>query len=77
MNAFEELQMGTQALLDAAEHVYARPGGWHYHIDRNCIMLSGDDFEELNYTEIQKGDVAKRELCPCPGCAYEKGSRIR
>lgn len=45
--------------------IYARPGGSHYHTDRNCPMLRGDVYRELRYTVISYDDVAKRNLKPC------------
>jgi len=48
---------------------YARPDGWHYHTDRNCVMLSGDQFDKLNYKEVTFNETLKRCLIPCP-CAY-------
>lgn len=67
--------MGTKVLLEAAEHVYARPHGWHYHLNKECIMLQGGDFERMHYAEIQKTEIGKLKLNPCPACAYEKGRK--
>ena len=45
--------------------IYALPGGSHYHADRNCLMLRGDVYRELQYTVISYDDVSKRKLKPC------------
>ncbi len=52
-------------ITDGVTKLYARPGGWHYHLDRECPMLQGGDFEKLNYGEINAGDITKRHLNPC------------
>ena len=65
-------------ITDGETKVYARQGGWHYHLDRECPMLKGGDFEKLGYKEIREklgykeisvSDIAKRKLNPCL-CAY-------
>lgn len=50
--------------------IFARPDGWNYHLDRNCSMLQGGDFERLGYVTIKQEEVKKRHLRPCL-CAYE------
>ena len=54
--------------------IYARPGGWHYHLDRECSMLQGGDFGKLNYKEIKARDITKRHLNPCL-CCYQDSVR--
>jgi hypothetical protein len=49
--------------------IYARPEGWHYHLNRDCVMLSGGQFENYKYTTITPKDIRKRHLSPCV-CAY-------
>lgn len=56
-------------IIGGVTKIYARPDGWHYHLDRECSMLQGSDFEKLGYKEISIGDIVKRRLNPC-GCAY-------
>lgn len=56
--------------INADTVIYARPNGWHYHLDRECPMLSGDDFERLKYEVIKQKDIKKRGLRPCM-CAYD------
>lgn len=55
--------------IEEAEHIYARLDGRHYHLSRECMMLSGD-FERLGYEEIKVGDVKRRQLRPCI-CSYK------
>lgn len=50
--------------------IYARPDGWHYHLDRNCSMLQGGDFERLGYITITLKAIKRRHLNPCI-CCYE------
>jgi hypothetical protein len=50
--------------------IYARPGGRHYHLNRECPMLQGGDFERLGYIRITMAEVKKRKLNPCM-CAYQ------
>lgn len=67
-------------ITDGATKVYARQGGRHYHLDKECPMLKGGvfeklgykesgDFEKLGYKEIRVSDIVKRRLNPCV-CAY-------
>lgn len=56
--------------LADAERIYARPGGEHYHLDRDCPMLSAD-FDRFGYVEINRYDVKARRLRPC-ACAYKR-----
>lgn len=56
--------------IDDSTIIYARPDGWHYHLNRQCSMLQGEDFERLRYIEINKSEIKKRRLNPCL-CAYE------
>lgn len=49
--------------------IYARPAGGHYHLDRNCKMLQGYQFENYGYAQINKADIKRRKLNPCPACA--------
>jgi hypothetical protein len=58
--------------IDDTTVIYARPWGRHYHIDKDCPMLQGGDFERLGYTIIKKADIKKRRLNP-DLCAYEGG----
>lgn len=44
--------------------LYARPDGWHYHTDRNCLMLASEEYERLGYTEITMKEAKKRKLRP-------------
>lgn len=48
--------------------IYARPSGWHYHLDKNCPMLQGD-LGRLGYIIIPAKDIERRNLSPCL-CAY-------
>jgi hypothetical protein len=48
--------------------IYARPDGGHYHLNRNCPMLQGNQFKYYGYTEIKKLDIKKRKLRPCICC---------
>lgn len=52
--------------------IYARPNGWAFHLDRNCIMLSGSQFKDYGYVQIKKADIERRKLAPC-ACAYKEG----
>jgi len=54
--------------------IYARPGGLCYHLERNCQMLQGGDFERLKYRQITQRDIKLRYLNPCI-CAYKEGIR--
>lgn len=45
--------------------IYARKDGMHYHFRKDCIMLSGGQFEELLYEEITVDDIKERKLMPC------------
>ena len=45
--------------------VYARPGGSHYHLTRNCTMLQGKQFRTMRYKEITLKDSRQRGLTPC------------
>lgn len=45
--------------------VYARPRGEHYHMKRDCPMLTGGQFEKMGYKEITPEDIVKRKLRPC------------
>lgn len=56
-------------ITNGVTKIYARQGGWHYHLDRECIMLGGSDFEKFGYKEISKSDIVRRRLNPC-ACAY-------
>ncbi len=58
--------------IDGETIIFARPDGWHYHLDKNCPMLQGGDFERLKYTRITRVELAKRKLWACPGCAIFK-----
>lgn len=55
----------------AESKYFARPDGWHYHVDRNCPMLAGGDFERFGYKEITMKEAKKRKLRPC-ACADKK-----
>lgn len=55
--------------LEEARNIYARPGGGHYHLTKECFMLLGGDFERLLYEEIAVSAVKERKLSPC-ACAY-------
>ena len=63
--------------INADTVIYARQEGWHYHLDRNCPMLSGGDFERLKYEIISPKRIKKRGLNPCPACTYEDGLQRR
>ena len=52
--------------------IYARPGGGHYHLYRNCKMLQGRDYKRLGYRVIALRELQERGLRPCL-CAYEEG----
>ncbi|KKM76009.1 hypothetical protein LCGC14_1384450 [marine sediment metagenome] len=54
--------------------IYARPGGLRYHLDRQCQMLQGGDFERLGYVQVTKEAIKKRKLNPCV-CAFENSRR--
>ena len=58
-------------IIKGETKIYARPDGWHYHLDKECPMLSGGDFVRLGYEEISETDIATRKLNPC-SCAYLK-----
>lgn len=51
--------------------VYARPDGWHFHLDRNCPMLIDNDFEKMGYIGIKASEIKERRLSPCE-CCYEE-----
>ncbi len=55
--------------IDKNTIIFARPNGYAYHIDRNCKMLQGSQFEHYGYVQIKIGDIKKRDLFPCPACA--------
>jgi hypothetical protein len=57
--------------LEEAPVIYARPEGWHYHLDRDCTMLQGSQFKRHAYREVPAAIVRRRSLVPC-GCAYRK-----
>lgn len=57
--------------LEEAKVIYARPNGWHYHLDRDCAMLRGSQFKRHAYREVPAAIVRRRRLIPC-GCAYRK-----
>jgi len=44
---------------------YARPEGWHIHSSRDCPLLVGAVFKELDYEEITLEEAQKRELSLC------------
>jgi hypothetical protein len=45
---------------------YARDGGWHYHI-KSCRLLSGSQFQELGYKEVDANYILFHHLKP-DGC---------
>jgi hypothetical protein len=45
---------------------YARDGGWHYHI-KSCRLLSGQQFQELGYKEVDASYILYHHLKP-DGC---------
>ncbi len=55
--------------------LYTREGGGHYHIDRNCKMLQGGDFERLGYSLINERNISRKHLRPCPFCAQQQRTR--
>lgn len=60
--------------LTESSTIYARPNGWAYHLDRNCTMLEGGQFEHYQYTKITPEDINHRHLVPCV-CAYNNALR--
>ncbi len=52
--------------------IFARPDGWHYHLDRNCEMLQGSQFERLGYIRILQDEIEGLDLFPCPSCAIKE-----
>lgn len=50
--------------------IYARPNGGHYHLNKDCTMLKGGDYERLGYKEISREDIKEFKLNPCV-CALE------
>jgi hypothetical protein len=42
---------------------YARDGGWHYHI-RSCTMLSGAQFADLGYKDVDAAYILNHHLIP-------------
>jgi len=61
-------------ITNGVTKIYARPDGWHYHLDKGCPMLQGGDFDKLGYKEIKVSDITKRHLNPCP-CCYQDSVR--
>ena len=51
--------------VETVEIIYARPNGTHYHTDRNCMMLTGNQYATLGYKEIIMEEVYNRRLIPC------------
>ncbi len=43
--------------------LFARVGGWHYHI-RSCQMLSGAQFIDLGYKEVDAHYILDHHLKP-------------
>lgn len=56
---------------DKEEYVYIRSGGNHYHFNKDCIMLNGDQFEKYKYREVEFSKLPKHYY-PCPGCSEPK-----
>lgn len=46
---------------------YARPGGRHFHTNKNCPMLNGGQYEHYKYKPITLDEVEKKwlETCAC------------
>jgi hypothetical protein len=55
---------------------YARPRGGHYHLRKDCQMLTGGQFEKLGYKEITITEARSRKLIPCT-CAQDGKRRTR
>ncbi len=64
----------TQKPIDDKTVIYARPNGWHYHLDKNCKMMGDGDFEKYGYVQIKKSEIKKRHLLACL-CAYDRVER--
>lgn len=41
---------------------FARPNGWHYHIE-GCFLCA-----DFDYIEISEEEIKTRKLKPCPNC---------
>lgn len=50
--------------------VYARTKGDHFHIDRDCLLLQGKQFNDFNYRRITIDEAIENRLEPCR-CVYE------
>jgi len=55
--------------------LFARPGGKHYHTDRNCPVLQKGSFEELGYREVTLAEIMQSRLrtCSCVGAIKREG----
>lgn len=52
--------------------IYAFFGGSHYHLSKNCPMLTKGQFEKYGYKKIRLIDIKMKRLTPCK-CATEGG----
>jgi hypothetical protein len=62
-------------MFDAKTEVYIRTLGGHYHITRNCPMLTGGQYERYGYYPIVFSKMDLKDLskyAPCPVCMGER-----
>ena len=50
------------------QNVFIRPGGFCFHLKKDCDFLINGQLEYYKYTEVAKTEAIKKHYSGCPVC---------